>query len=171
LVILKHPGGSHIADALSAVFQVQPVPRKVEYVRQVNGLLLRGPAAEVQDMEALIAELDLPREEAKATLSATLDLQFFWIKHSKARDLAETLQRSVLSQGDLLFPIRWKDAGRGKRDDDPGYRMTVDERTNVIILLANADQVAWATKVIKALDVAVEQPQPASANAQPVHRK
>lgn len=150
VVFLKHARVNDVAETVGALFH-RETGRRITGFETGNAVVLRGPAEEVAEMAGLIAQLDVPQPEAKEAPPPEPSLRIIPVRHAKASDLAKLIDTLALAP-----------SGRGRRGsgNEPPVRWAVDERTNVIALLAGDAQIARAMELAKALDVPLEQPKP-----------
>jgi type IV pilus assembly protein PilQ len=112
-------------------------------MRQVGNVVLVAPAAEIAAREK--QELESKKEIQEL---APLRLEFLQVNYAKASDLA-TLLTQTSGQGG---------AGAGRRSmlSDRG-NVSIDERTNTLLINDTADRIADVRRLVAALDIPVRQ--------------
>jgi len=117
--------------------QVRVVPSRLE-------LVLRGATEQVDELAALIAQLDKPGGETVDVRQEVISIQ-----HAVAKDVAEVLGRVI------YIP----------RPGPATLRIATDARNNAVIIAGTADDLKRSIELVRRLDVpvAAEPPRPASA--------
>lgn len=147
VVFVKHVDCENAARHVRSLFQRKDDLSKVTWFEQTKAILLRSTPEEVQQMESLISQIDVPQPEVKETREPVQEpvqeLRLFPLQYAKAAQLAELLAETIQPDSSRRSSIR-------------RMRISTDERTNVLVLLATAQQLAKVEEVVKALDVQVK---------------
>jgi type II secretory pathway component GspD/PulD (secretin) len=104
-----------------------------------NAVMLRSTAAELDQMEAIIAQLDVPSAEGKPA-EPRLDTTVIHVQHAVAKELAS-----------VLLDLAGHRGSRRRGSSTP--RVVVEERLNSLVLKGSPDQVTDLKILIEQLDV------------------
>lgn len=163
-VKLKHADAKLMASSLAPLFE--DGVNRISWLGYGNVVLLRAPASSVASMRALIEQVDVPPPEvqkpAAAPVEPVQELRIIPLHHADAEDVGRILDNLA------LVPIGARERGPSK---GPQARWSVDERTNVIALLATEEQISRALELVKALDVPFEQPKPKASRGEAKGKK
>ncbi len=139
VVKLSHIDCEEVARQVRSLFEAKDGQHKATWFGPGNAVLLRSTAAELDQMEAIIAQLDVPSAEGKPA-QPRVETTVIHVQYAVADELA-----SVLS--DLVGPR----GGRRRGGSVP--RVVVEERLNSLVLKGSPDQVADLKSLIEQLDV------------------
>jgi len=149
---LSHTSAQNLARSLARLFAQKrqargapdqgPEPR-FEAEANSNQLIVTATAEQFETIEKLIQSI-----QTDAAKDQTVVRKLFALKHAKAAELATTLQQIV--QTDIAHAQR-KGATRTRRGD---VQVSVDKRTNSILVTAPADTMATIEELMPSLDAA-----------------
>ncbi len=139
VVKLSHIDCEEVARQVRLLFEAEDGQRKATWFGPSNAVLLRSTAAELDQMEAIIAQLDVPSAQGKPA-QPRVETTVVHVRHAVADELASVLW-------DLVGP-------RGsRRRGGSGPRVIVEERLNSLVLKGSPDQVTELKILIEQLDV------------------
>ena len=141
VVIIENVNCKEVAHQVRSLFESSEGMHKISWFSPANAVLLRSTAAEIEQMAAIISEIDLPTvatEDAKAVAPET---EIIHLEHADAVELADVVSR----YGRPLDGRRRKGAGP--------LLVLVEERLNSLILKGPRAAVVEAKALIAQLDV------------------
>ena len=147
VVFIKHVDCEHAAKPVHALFECKDAPPKATWFTPANAVLLRGTPAEVQQMESLLCQIDVAQPEVKVAKPPEQELRIYPLQHAKADELAGLLAEVTVSRSSRT---------RRSGSSTPRLRIATDERTNVLVLMGIDEQLAYAERLVKLLDVPVK---------------
>ena len=112
---------------------------KVSWFEPGNALLLRSTAEELDQVEQIISQIDVPAARSVIDKPAPA---IFHLEYADAKDMAEML-RSYLGHG------------RAPRRRTALTRVIVDERLNCVVVRGDSREVADAMALVGKLDVPI----------------
>ncbi|MCZ6651617.1 MAG: hypothetical protein O7D91_01110 [Planctomycetota bacterium] len=139
VVKLSHVDCEEVARQVRSLFESEDGHRKATWFGPGNAVLLRSTAAELDQMVAIIAQLDVPTADGKPA-QPRVETTVIYVRHAVANELASVLW-------DLA------DSRRGGRRGSSAPRVIVEERLNSLVLKGSPDQVADLKILIEQLDV------------------
>ena len=139
VVKLSHVDCEEVARQVRSLFESEDGHRKATWFGPGNAVLLRSTAAELDQMVAIIAQLDVPTADGKPA-QPRVETTVIHVRHAVANELASVLW-------DLAGPRR------GGRRGSSAPRVIVEERLNSLVLKGSPDQVADLKILIEQLDV------------------
>jgi hypothetical protein len=139
IVRLQHAKAFRIFGGLKSILSAEPAgPASrvfIEFDAASNAIILSGPASELRKARAVIDQLDIaPVEEARQT-------HLIRLQHALAPDLAKIVSEMVHHR---MSPGR-------SPSEVPG--VTVDGRSNTLVITADAADFESIRKIIEGLDV------------------
>ena len=139
VVKLIHVDCEEVARQVRSLFEVKDGHHKATWFGPGNAVLLRSTAAELDQMEAIIVQLDVP-PAAEKPAQPRVETTVIHVRHAVANELASVL---------------WDLAGsrRGGRRGSSTPRVIVDERLNSLVLKGSPGQIADLKVLIQKLDV------------------
>ncbi len=139
VVKLSHVDCEEVARQVRSLFEAKDSQHKATWFGPGNAVLLRSTAAELDQMEAIIAQLDVPPAKGKPA-QPRVETTVIHVRHAVANELASVLW-------DIVGPRR------GQRRGSSLPRVIVEERLNSLVLKGSPDQVADLKILIEQLDV------------------
>ena len=139
VVKLSHIDCEEVARQVRSLFEVKDGQRRATWFSPGNAVLLRSTAAELDQMEAIIVQLDVPAAEAQPT-QTRVETTVIHVQYAVASELASVLW-------DLVG------ARRGGRRGSSVPRVIVEERLNSLVLKGTPNQIADLKVLIEQLDV------------------
>ena len=139
VVKLIHVDCEEVARQVRSLFEVKDGHHKATWFGPGNAVLLRSTAAELDQMEAIIVQLDVP-PAAEKPAQPRVETTVIHVRHAVANELAS---------------VRWDLAGprRGGRRGSSTPRVIVEERLNSLVLKGSPGQIADLKVLIQKLDV------------------
>ncbi len=153
VIPLRHVDCEEVAVQVRALFERKDGVRKATWFRPANAVLLRSTVAELDQMEAIISQIDVPpmKDTVKKIQRETAVIH---LQHANAFELADVLR-------DYLGPTY----GRRRKGTSP-IQVIAEERLNSLILQGNKGKVTKAKTLIKQLDLPTgPKPPPAKKQA------
>ncbi|MGQ9736127.1 MAG: secretin N-terminal domain-containing protein [Thermaceae bacterium] len=130
---LRHADAAQIAP-----FLAKEVPGiVVQTVPGQNLLTVRGTEAQHAEVQALLAQIDRPKEEGPPIFQRTYQLS-----NAKAKEVAQILQEAIQAQGEKASRTA---------------KVAADERTNTLIVTGTLEELILVEGLIPKLDQAVPQ--------------
>ena len=139
VVKLSHIDCEEVARQVRLLFEAGDGQHKATWFGPSNAVLLRSTAAELDQMEAIIAQLDVPPADGKPA-QLRVETTVIHVHHAVANELASVLW-------DLA------DSRRGGRRGSSTPRVIVEERLNSLVLKGSPGQIADLKILIEQLDV------------------
>ena len=139
VVKLRHVDCEEVARQVRSLFEAQDGHHKATWFGPGNAVLLRSTAAELDQMEAIIAQLDVAPADGKPA-QLRVETAVIHVQHAVADELASVLWDLVGPRG-------------GRRRGSSAPRVIVEERLNSLVLKGSPDQVADLKLLIEQLDV------------------
>ncbi len=139
VVKLSHIDCEEVARQVRSLFEAADGQHKATWFGPGNAVLLRSTATELDQMEAIIAQLDVPPAKGKPA-QPRVETTVIHVQHAVASELASVLR-------DIVSPRR------GGRRGSSAPRVIVEERLNSLVLKGSPDQVADLKLLIEQLDV------------------
>ncbi len=139
VVKLSHVDCEEVARQVRSLFEAKDGHHKASWFGPGNAVLLRSTASELDQMEAIIAQLDVPPADGTPA-QPRVETTVIYVQHAVASELASVLR-------DLAGP------GGGRRPGSSGPRVIVEERLNSLVLKGSPGQVANLKILIEQLDV------------------
>lgn len=110
---------------------------------QTNALILVDSAANVERLAKLVAELDVASSRRQTVMLS--------LKHAMAGELADTIAQALEERAAPGAPVAGKPAG--SPTTLKAFKLTPDERTNMLIINAPPEQMAQIKAMVQRLDV------------------
>lgn len=139
VIKLEHVDCEEVAERIRVLFNGADSVEKVSWFKPGNALLLRSTADELEQVEEIISQIDVPA--ARSVLQKPEPAPaIFHLEYADAKDMAEML-RSYLGHG------------RASRRRTALTRVIVDERLNSVVVRGDSLEVAEAMALVSKLDV------------------
>ncbi len=146
---LKHADAESVAAAVTALYAAQSPDSGIRPVvipeNRTNSLLIHASGADMDQVAALIAELDVSRVEERSSLKV------FRLRFADAASVAQLLGSQVV-QGDPTGKES-RLSGGTTPGSSGGVMVTADAYSNSIVVSASPDRIAAVEQVLKELDV------------------
>ncbi len=139
VVKLSHVDCEEVARQVRSLFEAKDGQHKATWFSPGNAVLLRSTAVELDQMEAIIVQLDVPSAEEKPS-PIRVETTVIHIQHAVAGELASVLR-------DIASPRR------GGRRGSIVPRVIVEERLNSLVLKGSPHQVSDLKLLVEQLDV------------------
>ncbi len=139
VVKLSHINCEEVARQVRSLFEAKDGQHKATWFGPGNAVLLRSTAAELDQMEAIIAQLDVAPEEGKPA-QPRVETTVIHVRHAVADELASVLWDLVDQRG-------------GRRRMASAPHIIVEERLNSLVLKGSPGQLADLKGLIEQLDV------------------
>ena len=140
VVKLEYADCEEVAHQMSSLFETGEGAHKVTWFKPVNAVLLRSTTAEVEQMAAVISEIDLPPAKSEVEKKTKPQTQVIYLKHADAADLAPVVSS-------YASPMAGRRRGLGR------LQVLVAERLNSLILRGAEEAVSDAKALVAQLDV------------------
>ena len=152
IIKLEHAQATPLQKVLSKLAPKQTAQQKARgnkntilaYPRE-NSLVLKGSKEYLLAMRALIAQLDVPREERK---SAT---EVVFLRYSSAKELAEVAKKVVKQQNQVINQLNPTDSKEKKKERETFIEAHIP--SNALIITAPAGLMEEAISLIERLDI------------------
>lgn len=142
VIKLQHVDCEEVAERIRVLFHSGDGVEKVSWFKPGNAILLRSTADELEQVEEIISQIDVP--PARSALDKTeRQPAIFHLEHADAQDMAEML-RSYLGHG------------LASRRRTALTRVIVDERLNSVVVKGDSREVAEALALVSRLDVPIQ---------------
>jgi type II secretory pathway component GspD/PulD (secretin) len=149
-----------LADAVSRVISSRgdtALAKRVNItaVAGANSLLLNGPTNAVQQVIEVIRSLD----KESSSGSTDIEVRIYKLENGSAREVSSVLQQLLQSVSRNLFrPVRGQGGGEGEGGGrrNPQASVSVDERSNSLIISATEAHFKVVEKILPTLDKAPE---------------
>lgn len=139
VIKLQHVDCEEVAERIRVLFHGGDGVEKVSWFKPGNAILLRSTAEELEQVEEIISQIDVP--PARSALDKPEPAPaIFHLEYADAKDMAEML-RSYLGHG------------RASRRRTALTRVIVDERLNCVVVRGDSLEVAEAMALVSKLDV------------------
>ncbi len=139
VVKLSHVDCEEVARQVRSLFEAEDGHHKATWFGPGNAVMLRSTAAELDQMEAIIAQLDVPSAEGKPA-QPRIETTVIHVQYAVANELASVLWDLVGSRG-------------GRRRGSSAPRIIVEKRLNSLVLKGSPEQVTDLKILIEQLDV------------------
>ena len=138
----------------------------LEADERTNSIIVQGTEEDITMVRQLIKRLDIAMPEEEVSR-----IQIYYCKHTKAEELATTLNnlnlsqlfedaRSASSSGTYFDPYRgvyidnrWRNNQNNQNNQDQEIKIASDERTNSLIITARPDDYLEIKRLIDNLDI------------------
>lgn len=142
VIKLQHVDCEELAERIRVLFHGEDGVEKVSWFKPGNALLLRSTADELEQVQEIISQIDVP--PARSALENPEPAPaIFHLKYADAKDMAEML-RSYLGHG------------HASRRRTVPTRVIVDERLNSVVVKGDFREVAEAMALVNRLDVPIQ---------------
>jgi len=146
--VVRYLDPTKLADFLS-----QQVPGiKVAQVPGQKVLIVRGTEAQQQEVQAILAKIDVAPQAGPPIYQRT-----FRLSNAKAADLAKVLQEALQAKGVAATQGQPGQATPAAAGGAPTVSIVADGRTNTLIVTGTAEQLKLVEELIPKLDRPVEQ--------------
>ena len=139
VVKLSHVDCEEVARQVRSLFEAKDGQHKATWFSPGNAVLLRSTAVELDQMEAIIVQLDVPSAAEKPT-PIRVETIVIHIQHAVASELAEVLSSLARPRGP-------------QRRSSSAPRIIVEERLNSLVLKGSPHQVSDLKLLVEQLDV------------------
>jgi len=136
-----------------AEFLTREIPGiKVSQVPGQRVLIVRGTEKQHQEVQEILAKIDIPPEQGPPIYQRT-----FKLSNAKAADLAKVLTEALKAKGVAAQEGKPEGEAAAAAQTTPTVSIVADERTNTLIVTGTAEQLALVEKLIPELDRPVDQ--------------